>query len=314
MLAGEKSKNVRFRDILVLAKKVAARTSTRVAVAGAAEQIVLDVLCDACKKGFAEPMLFGDNARITQMAKKQRLSLKGCSIVDVKDPVKAARAAVRAVSAGEADVLMKGNVTTKTIMQAALDKDIGITTKGLMSHVAVFEVEGFDRIMFMSDGGIVIEPTLEQKVEIVKNAVSVARALGLRKPKVAMLSAIETVNLKMKSAVDAAVIAQMSERGQIKNAVVDGPFGFDNAVSPEAARQKGVRSPVAGKADIFIVGHADVGNIFYKILTYFVGKRAQTAGVIVGGRVPMVVVSRADTYDARLNSIAVACILARRGK
>jgi phosphate butyryltransferase len=313
-LAGKKSKNVRFRDILTLAKKVASRATTRVAVAGAADPIVLDVLCDACKKGFAEPILFGEEARIRELAKTQRLSLKGCTVVDVKGPVKTARAAVRAAGSGEADVLMKGNATTKTIMQAALDKEIGIATSGLMSHVAVFEVEGFDRIMFMSDGGIVIEPTLEQKVEIIENAVTVARAMGLKKPKVAVLSAIETVNLKMKSSVDAAVLAQMSERGQIKDAIVDGPFGFDNAVSVEAARQKGVRSPVAGKADIFIVGHADVGNVFYKILTYFLGKRAQTAGVIVGARVPIVVVSRADTYDARLNSIAVACILARRGK
>lgn len=312
-MAGSKSKHVRFRDIVKLAKKVARRTSTRVAVAGAADPIVLDVLCDACEKGFAEPVLFGDEPRIRQLAKSRRLSLQGCSVQDVKGPVKAARAAVRAVSAGEADVLMKGNVTTKTIMQAALDKEIGIAGDGLMSHVAVFEVEGFDRIMLMSDGGIVIEPTLEQKVEIIQNAVTVARALGVRKPKVALLSAIETVNLKMKSAVDAAVIAQMAARGQIQDAIVDGPFGFDNAVSVEAARQKGVRSPVAGRADIFIVGHADVGNVFYKILTYFVGERAQTAGVIVGARVPIVVVSRADTYEARLNSIAVACILARRG-
>jgi phosphate butyryltransferase len=306
--------NVRFRDILMLAKKVARRSTTRVAVAGAADPIVLDVLCDAARKGFAKPLLFGDETRIRALASKLRLSLKGCTVIDVRDPVGAARAAVEAVSTRQADVLMKGNVTTKTIMQAALDKEIGIATDGLMSHVAVFEVEGFDRIMFMSDGGIIIEPTLEQKVEIINNAVAVARALGLRKPKVALLSAIETVNLKMKSAVDAAVIAQMWQRGQIKNAVVDGPFGFDNAVSSEAARQKGVDSPVAGKADIFIVGHADVGNVFYKILTYFVGKRAQTAGVIVGARVPIVVVSRADTYEARLNSIAVACILARKGK
>lgn len=313
-MAGRKSKNVRFRDILMLARKVAARNTTRVAVAGAADPIVLDVLCDACKKGFAEPLLFGDNVRIKQMAKKQKLSLRGCTVVNVKDPVRAARAAVEAAGAGEADVLMKGNIATKVIMQAALDKESGIATERLMTHVAVFEVEGFDRIMFMSDGGIVIEPTLEQKVEIINNAVAVARALGVTKPKVAMLSAIETVNFKMKSAVDAAVIAQMSERGQIENALVDGPFGFDNAVSVEAARHKGVRSPVAGKADIFIVGHADVGNVFYKILTYFVGDRAKTAGVIVGARVPMVVVSRADTYDARLNSIAVACILAKRGR
>lgn len=308
-----KVSQVRFADIIKVARKVSRHSRPRVAVAGAHDSIVLDVLCDAVRHGFATPILYGDAAGIRRIASTQRISLRGCEIVDVPDAARSARMATQATSSGQADVLMKGNVTTATIMKAALDEDIGIKTDGLMSHVAIFEVADYKRIMFMSDGGIVIEPDLEQKVEIVRNAVAVAKAMGVRTPRVAMLSSIEVVNTRMKSAVDAAIISKMAERGQIKGAIVDGPLAFDNAVSAEAARQKGIKSAVAGVADILIVGHADVGNVFYKTLTYFCGRRCKTAGVIVGGMVPMVVVSRADTYDARLNSIAVACILARSG-
>jgi phosphate butyryltransferase len=308
---GRKTKAVHFDDILRLAKKAARRHKPRVAVAGAHTPIVLDVLCEAAHRGFAEPLLFGDEARILEIASEQGLELAGCDVIDVKDPTAMARRAAEAARMGDADVLMKGNVTTATIMKAALDEDIGIKTERLMSHVAVFEVEGYDRVMFMSDGGIVIEPDLVQKVEITKNAIEVAHALGVARPKVALISSIEIVNPKMKSAVDAAVIAKMADRGQITGAVIDGPFGFDNAISPEAAAQKGVKSPVAGRADIIIVGHADVGNVLYKSLSYFVGEKCSMAGVIVGAKVPMVVVSRADTYEARLNSIAIACVLSR---
>jgi phosphate butyryltransferase len=306
-----RTKAVRFRDIIKLAGKVSKKHKPRVAVAGAHAPIVLDVLCDAANQGFAEPLLFGDQRKIEEIVSRQHLDLSGCEVIDIKDPTSAARRAAHSAHAGDADVLMKGNVTTATIMKAALDDEIGIKTDRLMSHVAVFEVEGYDRVMFMSDGGIVIEPDLAQKVEIVKNAITVAHALGLPRPKVAIISAIEIVNTKMKSAVDAAIIAKMADRGQITGALVDGPFGFDNAVSPEAAAQKGVKSPVAGQADILIVGHADVGNVLYKTLSYFVGKRCKMAGVIVGSKVPIVVVSRADTYEARLNSLAIACILSR---
>jgi phosphate butyryltransferase len=303
---------VRFIDIMNLARKAAKVKRPRVAVAGAHDAMVLEVICDAAAQGLATPLLFGDEVRIREIARRSRIGLKGCEIADVKDGASSARRAVQAASSGEADVLMKGNVTTATIMKAALDDEIGIKTHGLMSHVALFEVEGYNRVMFMSDGGIVIEPNLEEKVEIVKNAIAVARALGVKMPKVALLSSIEIVNLKMKSAVDAAVISKMADRGQIENAIVDGPLALDNAVSPEAASRKGIKGPVAGAADILIVGHADVGNVMYKTMTYFCGKRCKAAGVIVGGRVPMVVVSRADTYEARLNSIAVACVLSFR--
>ena len=253
---GRKTKAVRFGDILKLAKKAARRHKPRVAVAGADTPIVLDVLCDAAHRGFAEPLLFGDEARITEIASEQRLDLAGCDIINVKDPTAMARRASETARNGDADVLMKGNITTATIMKAALDEDIGIKTDRLMSHVAVFEVKGYDRVMFMSDGGIVIDPDLSQKGEIVKNGIQVAHALGVAKPKVALISSIEIVNTKMKSAVDAAIIAKMADRGQITGAVVDGPFGFDNAISPEAAAQKGVKSPVAGRADVLIVGQS----------------------------------------------------------
>lgn len=301
--------NVRFSDIIKVAKRLSKEYRPRVAVAGAHDPIVLDVLCDAAQRGFALPILYGDETRIQSIASKQGLSLRACDVIDVPDAAASAQMAAQAAGSGQADVLMKGNVTTATIMKAALREETGIKTDRLMSHVAVFEVDAYKRMMFMSDGGIVIEPDLAQKVEIVVNAIEVAKALGVKTPKVALLSCIEIVNTRMKSAVDAAIISKMAERGQIKGAVVDGPLAFDNAVSAEAAKQKGVKSPVAGQADILIVGHADVGNVFYKTLTYFLGTACKTAGVIVGGSVPMVVVSRADTYEARLNSIAVACVL-----
>jgi phosphate butyryltransferase len=306
-----KSSAVRFDDILRVAKKIAKTHTPRVAVAGAHYPIVLDVLCEAARQGFAIPLLYGDEAKIREIARKQKLSLKGSEIIDVSDPVTASRKAAEAARTGEADALMKGNVKTAVIMKAALDDEVGIKTDRLLSHVAVFEVEGFNRAMFMADGGIVIDPDLAQKVEITKNAIQVARALGVKTPRVAMLSCLELVNPKIKSTVDAALVSKMADRGQIKGAIVDGPLAMDNAVSAEAAEMKGIKSPVAGRADILIVGHADVGNVFYKTLTYFLGKRVRTAGVIVGGKVPMIVVSRADTFDARLNSIAVACVLSR---
>jgi phosphate butyryltransferase len=307
---GKREPPLTLKSILERARKMGKVKRPRVAVAGAHDEVVLEVVCDAQAQGFVLPLLFGDEARIREMAKRKRIQLGDCEIVAAGSDRAAARKASEAASSGDADVLMKGVVTTGTLMKAALDSEVGIKTTRLMSHVAMIETDYFKRMLFMADGGIVIEPDLEQKVEIIRNAVEVARALGLALPKVALISSIETVKLGMKSAVDAAVISKMAERGQITGAVVDGPLAFDNAVSPEAAKLKGVGGPVAGQADIVIVGHTDVGNVMYKALTYLCAPHVRTAGVIVGGRVPMVVVSRVDTYDARLNSIAVACVLA----
>jgi phosphate butyryltransferase len=299
-----------FSEILNHAARIGKARLPRVAVAGAHDKLVLEVVADAAARGFASPLLFGDGPAIAGLVAKHRLALKGCEVVDVPDGVDAARAAVEAASSGEADVLMKGNVTTATLMKAALDPEIGIKADGLMTHVAIIEAEGYPRLLFMSDGGIVIEPSLEEKVAILKNAVAVAKALGVRVPRVALVSSIEIVNLKMRSSVDAAIISKMAARGQIKGAIVDGPLAMDNAISPEAAKHKGIVSPVAGRADVIIVGHADVGNVMYKALTNLCGAHVKTAGVIVGGKVPMVVVSRSDPYSARLNSMAIGCVLA----
>ncbi|MFZ1947292.1 MAG: bifunctional enoyl-CoA hydratase/phosphate acetyltransferase [bacterium] len=302
--------SLRLKDIIDRATAAARRKRPRIAVAGAHDEIVLEVVCDAAAKRLVSPLLFGDAERIRDIAKRKRLALGACEVVDVADPKLAARQAVEAARSGGAEILMKGVVTTATLMKAALDEETGIKTQRLMSHVALIEPKSHGRVFLMTDGGIVIEPDVVQKVGIVRNAIEVAHALGIAMPRVALLSSIEVVNLKMRSAVDAAIISKMADRGEIKGAVVDGPLAFDNAVSSEAARQKGISSPVAGRADILVVGHADVGNVMYKALTYFCGDQVKTAGVIVGGRVPMVVVSRADTYEARFNSIAVACVLA----
>ena len=308
--SGRREAPVTFKSIIERARKVAQAKRPRIAVAGANDESVLEVVCDAEAKGFASPLLFGDAGRIREAAKRKRIQLGGCQIVAVGSDRAAAIQATKATSAGDADVLMKGVVSTSTLMKAALDSEFGIRTSRLMSHVAMVETDCYKRLLFMADGGIVIEPTIEQKVEIIRNAVDVARALGVSLPKVALVSSLETVNLQMKSAVDAAIISKMADRGQITGAVVDGPLAFDNAVSPEAAKLKGVGGPVAGQADIVIVGHTDVGNVMFKALTYLCGDCVRTAGVIVGGRVPIVAVSRVDTYSARLNSIIVACLLA----
>jgi phosphate butyryltransferase len=307
---GKREPPLTFKAILERARKTGKIKQPRVAVAAAHDEVVLEVVCDAQTQGFAQPLLFGDEVRIREMAKRRRIQLGSCEIIACGSDRAAARKATEAASSGDADVLMKGVVTTGTLMKAALDSEVGIKTTGLMSHVAMIETDYFKRMLFMADGGIVIEPDLEQKVEIIRNSVAVARALGVTLPKVALISSIETVNLGMKSAVDAAIVSKMADRGQITGAIVDGPLAFDNAVSPEAAALKGVGGPVAGQADIVIVSHTDVGNVMYKALTYLCPPHVRTAGVIVGGRVPMVVVSRVDTYDARLNSIAVACVLA----
>ena len=306
---GKREAPLTFKAILERARKAGKVKRPRIAVAGAQDEVVLEVVCDARAQGLAAPLLFGDEVRIREMAKRRRIQLGDCEIIATGSDRAAARKATEAASSGDADVLMKGVVTTGTLMKAALDSEIGIKTTGLMSHVAMIETDYFNRMLFMADGGIVIEPDLEQKVEIIRNSVAVARALGVSLPKVALISSIETVNLGMKSAVDAAIISKMADRGQITGAIVDGPLAFDNAVSPEAARLKGVGGPVAGQADIVIVSMTDVGNVMYKALTYLCPPHVRTAGVIVGGRVPMVVVSRVDTYAARLNSIAVACVL-----
>ncbi|MFE7060945.1 phosphate butyryltransferase [Sutcliffiella sp. NPDC057660] len=277
-----------------------------VAIAAAEDEEVMEAVAHALEKDLASFILFGDEEKITGMLASHRIesSHAGVRIVSAGNAKEAAQLAVKAVSGKEADVLMKGNVPTATILKEVLNKEYGLRTGSVLSHVAAFEVPGYDRLIFVTDAAMNIEPTLEQKVQIVQNSVSVARALGIDMPKVAPLAAVEVVNPAMQATMDAALLTQMNHRGQIKDCIIDGPLALDNAVSALAAEHKGIKSEVAGQADILFVPTIEVGNVLYKSLIYFAN--AKVGAIISGAIAPIVLTSRADSAESKLNSLALA--------
>jgi phosphotransacetylase len=214
---------------------------------------------------------------------------------------------VQLVRDGKADVLMKGHLHTNDFLRAVLRADVGLRTDRLLSHAFVMQIPMYHKLLLITDAAISISPDLMQKAQILQNAIDMLIQLGIERPKAAALSAIETINPKIPSTVDAACLHKMAERGQIKHALVDGPMAFDNAISSEAAREKGMASPVAGDVDILLVPDLDAGNILYKNLVYLAN--AQIAGVVMGARAPIVLTSRADTAQARIHSLALAGLL-----
>jgi len=300
-----------MNQLLDLARLVArVKGPKKVAVAAASEAHVIEAVNEARIEGLIEPVLFGNPERIRRIARELGIAVENLDIRPARDPEEAAELATKAVSAGEADILMKGLVHSSDFLRAALNKEWGLRTGRLLSHVLVFEAKGYDRLFFMSDGAMNINPGLKEKIQIVENAVTLAHALGINPPKVALLAAVEVVNPDMETAVEDAIIAKMADRGQIKGAIVDGPLALDNAISEEAARIKGIKSPVAGKADILIVDNIDVGNVFYKSLIYFA--RVRGAGIIMGAKAPLVLTSRADPEEVKFLSLALAVVLAER--
>ncbi|WP_417899688.1 phosphate butyryltransferase [Bacillus haimaensis] len=277
-----------------------------VAIAAAEDAEVMEAVAHALEKDLASFILFGDEEKITSMLASHRIdsSHEGVRIVPAGNAKEAAQLAVKAVSGKEADVLMKGNVPTATILKEVLNKEYGLRTGSVLSHVAAFEVPGYDRLIFVTDAAMNIEPTLEQKVQIVQNSVSVARAIGLEMPKVAPLAAVEVVNPAMQATMDAALLTQMNHRDQIKDCIIDGPLALDNAVSVLAAEHKGIKSEVAGQADILFVPTIEVGNVLYKSLIYFAN--AKVGAIISGAKAPIVLTSRADSAESKLNSLALA--------
>ncbi|ODN29880.1 bifunctional enoyl-CoA hydratase/phosphate acetyltransferase [Fervidobacterium thailandense] len=275
-----------------------------IAIAGAEDKEALKAVYEARELGVSA-ILFGKKAVV-----EKNLEELGCEypIVDCETEEEASKMAVKAVNEGKAHIVMKGLVKTSTLLKAVLDKEYGLRTERLLSHVAVVEVPGVNRLIFITDGGMVIRPTLEQKVQIIENAVGVARKLGYEMPKVALIAAVETVNPDMPETLEAAILAKMSERGQIKGCKIDGPLGIDNALSIYAAEVKGVRGEVAGHADILVVPDIHSGNFLGKSAVYFANGRI--AGVIAGARAPVIVISRADTSDSKFASIALAMALA----
>ena len=253
-------------------------------------------------------MLVGEESTIKSIAAELNISLDGMEIMDEADKVEACRKAVKLVHDGDADVVMKGIVDTSVILKAVLDKDIGLRESPVLSHVAVFGVEGYDRLMYITDPAMCIAPDVEQKTHIINNAVKVAHALGNENPIVTCLCAVEKVNPKMQATLDAAELVERNKRGEITGCTVCGPLAFDNAVSVEAAKHKGINDPNAGKSDILLVPYIEAGNILYKSLTYMA--KAQNAGMVIGAKAPVVVTSRADSDETKLNSIALAIAVA----
>ncbi|HEX9016760.1 MAG TPA: bifunctional enoyl-CoA hydratase/phosphate acetyltransferase [Chloroflexota bacterium] len=298
-------------DLVAAAKDIG---QTPVAVAGAEDREVLLAVRDAAASGLALPLLVGDSSRITAVAAQNEIDLRaiGAELVDVPTQsgwgTEVARSAVRLVRDGRAAVLVKGKLDTADLLRAVLDREAGLRTGRLLSHVALFDVPGFDRLLYISDGGVVLNPTLHQKLDITRNVIDVAHHLGLATPKVAVLAAAELVTEDMPATVDAAALAKMADRGQITGALVDGPFGLDNAVSATAAETKGLRGPVAGRADILIVPSVEAGNLMAKVITFLSGGRM--AGVVVGASAPIAITSRADPHEGKLYSIALSAILA----
>lgn len=295
-----------MEDIIAAAKSLPSRQ--RLVVAAAQDSDVLEAVRDAVEWGVVSAILVGDETKIKVIAAEVDLDLEKCTIVSEANPIQAAKRAVALVADGEADLVMKGKVGTADILRAVLDKEKGLRTGRLLSHVTALDIQGFERLMFMTDGAMNIAPDLGQKVQITQNAVDVARALGFEQPKVAVLAAVELVNPDMPAAMDAALLAKMADRGQIKGAIVDGPLALDNAVSAHSAEVKGIVSPVAGNADILMVPDIEAGNVLYKSIVYF--SQARVAGVIAGAKAPVVLTSRSDTRQAKLDSIAFSAVFA----
>jgi phosphate butyryltransferase len=250
----------------------------------------------------------GDAARIQEIADTEGFDISRMEVIDAPQPREAAWNVMKLVSEGRADIAMKGKVETSDFLRAALHKELALRTGRLFTHVAAFEIPEFDRLIFISDAGVVVAPDLEQKVEIVQNAIYVAHALDINLPRVAVLAATEVVNPKIPTTLDAANLSKMADRGQIKGGLVDGPLALDNAISPESARIKGIKSEVAGYADILIAPDIEAGNVLAKAITYFA--QGKMAGVVVGARCPLILPSRSDTREAKLVSLALGVMLA----
>lgn len=292
-----------FEELITEVKKTGKK---RLSIAIPYEVEDLKALKFAKDEGIIEPILIGKKDEIKKFYEKAEISLDA-EIIEKSDYYKAIELSVSMVRDGKADLLMKGLVKTPELLHAVLDKDRGIRKEKVLSHVGVLQCSRYPKLITMSDGGMIIAPTLDQKVEILKNAVFVSKALGVEIPKVALLSAIEIVNPDMPSSLDAALITMMAKRGQIKGAIVDGPLAFDNAISKWAAEVKGIKSDVAGDADVFIVPNIEAGNIFFKILNYL--SDGYSAGVVIGATAPVILPSRSDSKESKYYSIALGCLI-----
>jgi phosphotransacetylase len=278
------------------------------AVAHPCEESALTGAIEARTRGLIEPILVGPAARIAEIARAQAIELGKAEIIDVPHSHAAAARAVELVREGRAELLMKGSLHTDELLAAVVARDTGLRTARRLSHVFIMDVPTYHKVLIVTDAAINIAPGLEDKVDICQNAIDLCVSLGLEKPKVAILAAVETVNSRMPATLDAAALCKMAERGQIRGGVLDGPLAFDNAISREAARIKGIESNVAGDPDVLLVPDLEAGNILAKQLSFLAN--ADSAGLVLGARVPIILTSRADSVRSRIASCAVAMLVA----
>lgn len=297
-------KNLRYDQLLAAAK---ALPKIRMGVVHPCSREALEGALDAARLGLIEALLIGPEAKIRSLASACGLALEGVSIVDVPHSHAAAAKAVELARSGEVAALMKGSLHTDELLSAVVNTQFGLRTERRISHVYVLDVPLYPKPLLITDAAINVSPDFDAKVDIVQNAIDLAHALGMALPKVAILSAVETVTPKLRSSMDAAALSKMAERGQITGGLVDGPLAFDNAVSLAAAKTKGIQSDVAGDADILVVPDLESGNMLAKQLEYLGG--AQAAGVVMGARVPIVLTSRADSAHSRIASCAIALLV-----
>ena len=292
-----------IRNFQQLLEYVKSKEKKVLAIASAESDEVIKAVKQATDENLISSILIGEAKKIESLTKEIGLSSKHFEIVDLKDPQETSAKAVDLVKEKRADMLMKGKVDTATLLKAVLDKEKGLRAGKLLSHVAVVEMNTYPKFLFVTDGGMNILPDVSKKIDILKNAVEVAQKLGIEIPKVSLLSASELVNPDMPETIDAAIISKMAERGELKNVIVDGPVAFDIAIDEESANIKGIKSPIAGDTDIFLVPNISSGNILVKGLIYLAN--AKVGGIVVGGGVPIVLLSRSDTAETKLYSMTL---------
>lgn len=290
--------------LLALVERAKARPAVPTAVVHPVDELSIGGMAAAMKAGLIVPVLVGPARRIEEAARQAGAYLTGVEIIDTPHSHAAAARAVALAREGRASLIMKGALHTNELMAEVVNGETGLRTERRISHIYVLDVPSYHKLLFVTDAAINIAPSLDEKRDIVQNAIELAIALGVAAPRVAILSAVETVHSPLKSTIDAAALCKMADRGQIKGGLLEGPLAFDNAISAEAAKAKGLASPVAGDADILVVPDLESGNMLAKQLDYLAG--AVAAGVVLGARVPIILTSRAEGAQARLSATAVA--------
>ena len=300
-----------FDEIVAKVKECGKKT---VAVSVAQDEAVLEAVRAAKERGIADAILVGDEAKIKEIAASINMDLTGYEIIDEPDMIQASLKAVKLAHDGKADMYMKGIIDTKNFLKSVLDKEVGLRTGGPLSHVCVFDVPGVEKLLYLTDVAFMTYPTLEDKVNIINNTIPVCKACGVDVPKVAPLAAVEVVNPKMPATVEAAELTRMCNDGEITGCIVDGPLSLDLAIDPEAAKHKGATDrKIQGDADVLLFPDIHAGNLVYKAIVHMV-PGVKNGCILTGTKVPVILTSRSDTFETKVNSIALAAVVAEELK